>query len=160
MPLDQLDRRILEIVQDDADLSNVEIGDRIGLSPSPCLRRMRLLREAGIIRKRVALLEPEQIGVPLIVFVNISLEKQDEKSLKLFESRVVKLPEVVECYLVTGADLDYLLHVAMPDMKTYQRFLMDHITVIPGLARIRSSYALQKVKYSTALPLKFLPMGK
>ena len=156
MDIDVIDRRILQCTQEDATLTNVEIAERVGLSPSPCLRRTRQLKKSGIIRKHVALLDPERVGVPLIVFVNISLEKQDEKSLKAFEDAVTRLPEVLECYLVTGADMDYLLHIAMPDLQTYRRFLMDHITGIPGLARIRSSYALHQVKYSTALPLDYI----
>jgi len=153
--LDDFDRKILERLQHNAAETNAELAEHIGLSPSPCLRRVHRLHEEGPIRRTVALLDPQAIGLRLNIFTIISLERQNEASLKAFESAVVDLPEVIECYLITGSDADYLLHMVLPDLPTYRQFLLDHITGIPGIARIRSSYALDQIKYTTSLPLKY-----
>jgi Lrp/AsnC family transcriptional regulator, leucine-responsive regulatory protein len=150
--LDDIDRRILEVLQDDARISNVELAGRVGLSPSPCLRRVRDLEESGIVRRYVALLDPGAVGLGVSVFVQVSLERQAEKGLDTFEKRVLARPEVLECYLMTG-DADYLLRVVVPDVAAFERFLLDHLTRIPGVASIKSSFALKQVKYRTSLPL-------
>ncbi len=150
--LDDIDRRILARLQEDARLPNVELADAVGLSPSPCLRRVRALEERGAIRKHVTLVDPAAVGLPVSVFVNVSLERQVEAALRRFEAAVLTRPEVMECYLMTG-DADYLLRVVCADLGAYERFLLDHLTQVPGVASIRSSFALKQVKYSTALPL-------
>jgi Lrp/AsnC family leucine-responsive transcriptional regulator len=150
--LDAIDRKILARLQDDARIANVELSEAVGLSPAPCLRRVRVLEERGIIRKHVTLLDPGAVGLPVSVFVNVSLERQVEKALQRFESAILTRPEVMECYLMTG-DADYLLRVVCADLVAYERFLLDHLTQIPGVASIRSSFALKQVKYSTALPV-------
>jgi len=150
--LDAIDRRILARLQDDARVANVELSEAVGLSPAPCLRRVRALEESGVIRKHVTLLDPAAVGLPVSVFVNVSLERQIEKALQRFESAILTRPEVMECYLMTG-DADYLLRVVCADLAAYERFLLDHLTQIPGVASIRSSFALKQVKYSTALPV-------
>ena len=150
--LDAIDRRILARLQDDARVANVELSEAVGLSPAPCLRRVRALEESGVIRKHVTLLDPAAVGLPVSVFVNVSLERQIEKALQRFESAILTRPEVMECYLMTG-DADYLLRVVCADLAAYERFLLDHLTQIPGVAAIRSSFALKQVKYSTALPV-------
>lgn len=150
--LDAIDRRILARLQEDARIANVELADAVGLSPAPCLRRVRALEERGVIRKHVTLLDPGAVGLPVSVFVNVSLERQVEKALQRFESAILTRPEVMECYLMTG-DADYLLRVVCADLVAYERFLLDHLTQIPGVASIRSSFALKQVKYSTALPV-------
>ena len=150
--LDAIDRRILVLLQDNARLANTELAEQVGLSPSPCLRRVRALEESGVIRKYVTLVNPAALGLPVSVFVNVTLEKQIEDRLKLFEAAVAKRPEVMECYLMTG-DADYMLRVVCADLAAYERFLMDHLTRVSGVASIRSSFALKQVKYSTALPL-------
>ncbi len=153
--LDAIDLKILKALQEDADISNVDLADRIGLSPSPCLRRVRILEEAGVIKKRVTLLDATVLGLNVSVFVSVQLEKQSKDRLTAFEKEVRKRPEVVECYLMTG-ESDYLLRVVVPDLAGYERFLKESLTLIPGVANIRSSFALQQVSYSTALPLDHL----
>lgn len=151
-PLDEIDRRILEVLQQDARISNVDLAGKVGLSPSPCLRRVRDLEESGPVRRYVALLDPGSVGLGVSVFVQVSLERQAEQGLGEFEKRVLERPEVLECYLMTG-DADYLLRVVVPDVAAFERFLMGHLTRIPGVASVKSSFALKQVKYSTALPL-------
>lgn len=150
--LDDIDRRILERLQENARIANVDLAGEVGLSPSPCLRRVRDLEDSGVIRSHVTLLEPAAVGLPVSVFVNVSLERQVERALETFESAVLERPEVMECYLMTG-DADYLLRVVVPDVAAYERYLMDHLTRVPGVASIKSSFALNQVKYRTALPL-------
>lgn len=153
---DEIDRRILEVLQQDARISNVDLAGKVGLSPSPCLRRVRDLEDSGLVRRYVALLDPGSVGLGVSVFVQVSLERQAEQGLGDFEKRVLDRPEVLECYLMTG-DADYLLRVVVPDVAAFERFLMGHLTRIPGVASVKSSFALKQVKYSTALPLAPAP---
>lgn len=150
--LDAIDRKILALLQNDARIANVDLADKVGLSPSPCLRRVRDLEESGIIRRYVTLLDPTEVGLPVSVFVSVTLERQVEQALERFEAAILKRPEVMECYLMTG-DADYLLRVAIADLAAYERFLIEHLTRVPGVSSIRSSFALKQVKYSTVLPL-------
>ena len=150
--LDAIDRRILGALQDDARIANNELAARVGLSPAPCLRRVRALEETGVIRRHVSLVDPGAVGLPVSVFVSISLERQVEEALKRFERAVLMRPEVMECYLMTG-DADYLLRVVCADLAAYERFVLEHLAKAPGVSSIRSSFALKQVKYSTALPL-------
>ncbi|MCY4222969.1 MAG: Lrp/AsnC family transcriptional regulator [Thiotrichales bacterium] len=149
---DALDRRILEVIQEEARISNAELAGRVGLSPSPCWRRVRALEDAAVIRRYVTLVDAEAIGLPINVFATVTLEKQVERALERFESAVAERPEVMECYLMTG-EFDYLLRVVVPSLGAYERFLMDHLTRIEGIASIKSSFALKQVRYKTALPL-------
>ena len=151
-PLDRIDRNILGQLQDDGRLSNSDLAERVGLSPSPCLRRVRALEAAGVIRKYAALVDPAAVDLAVSVFVSVTLEKQIEERLEAFEAAVVSRPEVLECYLMTG-EADYLLRVVVADLAAYERFLKDHLTRIPGVASIKSSFALKQVRYKTALPL-------
>ncbi|HXP98209.1 MAG TPA: Lrp/AsnC family transcriptional regulator [Telmatospirillum sp.] len=153
--LDAIDCRILAALQEDGRMSNLDLSDKVGLSPSPCSRRVHLLESEGFIRRYVALLDPATIDLPVHVFVNITLEKQVEASLELFERTVLERPEVLECYLMTGS-FDYLLRVVVSDLAAYERFVLDHLTRIPGVASIKSSFALKQVQYRTALPLGHL----
>ena len=150
--LDAIDRRILAALQENARIANTELAAAVGLSPAPCLRRVRALEEDGVIRKHVSLVDPGAVGLPVSVFVSISLERQVEEALKRFERVILARPEVMECYLMTG-DADYLLRVVCADLAAYERFVLDHLTKVPGVSSIRSSFALKQVKYSTALPL-------
>ena len=150
--LDAIDRRILAALQENARIANTELAAAVGLSPAPCLRRVRALEEDGVIRKHVSLVNPGAVGLPVSVFVSISLERQVEEALKRFERVIRARPEVMECYLMTG-DADYLLRVVCADLAAYERFVLDHLTKVPGVSSIRSSFALKQVKYSTALPL-------
>ena len=150
--LDNTDRRILRVIQEEARVSNSELAERVGLSPSPCWRRVRTLEENGVIERYVTLVNAKAVGLPINVFATVTLEKQAESALELFEKAVKKRPEVMECNLMTG-EFDYLLRVVVPDLAAYERFLMDHLTRIKGIARIKSSFSLKQVSYKTALPL-------
>ena len=150
--LDEIDRRILHELQRDGRLSNVELAARVHLSPSPCLARVKALEKNGVIDRHVTLLNPHRIGMNVNVFIQISLDKQVKEALDTFERAIRALPSVMECYLMTG-DSDYLVRVVVPDMQAFERVVVDELTRIPGVANIRSSFALKQVKYSTALPL-------
>jgi DNA-binding Lrp family transcriptional regulator len=150
--LDEIDSRILTALQENARVSNVELAELVGISPSPCWRRVRELEQKGVIARYVTLLDPGSIGLPVSVFIQVSLERQVEAALETFETAVADWPEVMECYLMTG-DADYMLRVVVADLAAYHRFLVDHLTRVPGVASIKSSFALKQVKYRTALPL-------
>tara|TARA_B000000460_G_scaffold244426_1_gene214560 strand:+ start:696 stop:1166 length:471 start_codon:yes stop_codon:yes gene_type:complete len=151
---DATDRRILEVIQEEARISNSELADRIGLSPSPCWRRVRTLEDDGVIERYVTLVNAKAVGLPITVFATVALEKQVESALESFERAVMERPEVMECNLMTG-EFDYLLRVVVPDLAAYERFLMDHLTRIKGIASIKSSFSLKQVSYKTALPLPY-----
>ena len=151
--LDPTDLRILEQLQADASLSNVELARRVHLSPSPCLARVRALEARGLIRQYVALLDAPQLGLHLNVFISISLKQQSREALQAFEDRVCAREEVMECYLMTG-DADYLLRVAVPDMPALESFILEQLSPIAQVEKIRSAFALKQVRYKTALPLR------
>ena len=150
--LDALDWRILDLLQDNARITNIELARAVHLSPSPCLARVRRLEASGVIRRYVTLLDPLAAGITVSVFIHVSLEKQIESSLETFERAISERPEVMECYLMTG-DADYLLRVVVPDVQALERFIVDFLTKVRGVGNIRSSFALKQVKYQTALPL-------
>ena len=150
--LDALDAKILNALQKNARLSNVELAKQVNLSPSPCLARVKALSKAGIIKRHVTLLDPEKLNLSVNVFIQISLKQQSESSLETFERIVTSLPEVLECYLMTG-DSDYLLRVAVADVNALREFILNHLTRIDAVSNIRSSLALKQVKYETALPI-------
>ena len=152
MSLDAIDIRILSELQQDGGLSNVELARRVNLSPSPCLMRVRALEKQGVIRQYVALADPQALGLGLNVFISISLKEQSKAALADFESRIAEHDEVMECYLMTG-DSDYLIRVAVANMAVLERFILDQLTPIPGVEKIRSSFALKQVRYKTALPM-------
>ena len=149
--LDALDRKILSGLQINGRMSLAELSDRVGLSPSPCLRRVRHLERSGVITRYVAVIDQRTVGLPVSVFVSIKLEKQKQESLDRVAKAVERWPEVLECYLMTGSR-DYWLRVVVPDLEAYERFVMD-FTKIAGIAQIRSSFALRPVKQGTALQL-------
>ncbi|MEC8199810.1 MAG: Lrp/AsnC family transcriptional regulator [Pseudomonadota bacterium] len=150
--LDAIDRRILAVLQENARVSNVELAESAGVSASPCWRRVRELERTGVISRYVTLVDPAAVGLPVSVFIQVSLEKQVESALEVFENAILQRPEVMECYLMTG-DADYMLRVVVADLEAYERFLMDHLTRVPAVANIRSSFALKQVKYRTVLPV-------
>lgn len=152
LDLDAIDIRILTELQEDANLTNVELAQRVGLSPSPCLARVRALEARGVILRRVALLDPLRVGAAISVFIQVTLERQVEAQLESFEKAVLGFSEVMECYLMTG-DADYHLRVVVPDLASLQHFIVDKLSKTPGVANIRSSFALKQVKYKTALPV-------
>ena len=149
---DKKDLRILKILQEQARISNSDLAQRVGLSPSPCWRRVRALEEAGVIQQYVALVSAKSVGLPINVFATVTLDKQIESALEAFETSVTKRPEVMECYLMTG-EFDYLLRVVVPDLEAYEHFLLEHLTRIKGIASIKSSFSLKQVCYKTTLPL-------
>ncbi|WP_304304299.1 Lrp/AsnC family transcriptional regulator [Pseudacidovorax intermedius] len=151
-PLGATDLRILDELQRDGSLSNVELARRVHLSPSPCLARVKALEAAGVIARYVALCSAPALGLGLNVFISISLRTQSKESLASFERRIAEHDEVMECYLMTG-DSDYLIRVAVADMAALERFILQQLTPIPGVEKIRSSFALKQVRYKTALPL-------
>ena len=154
--LDEFDRRILDALQTDGRMTNSDLAEKIGLSPSPCLRRVRQLEAKGMISGYVALVDPQAIGLTVSAFVRVRLDQQDDRHLRAFETAIADFPEVMECYLMTG-DADYLLRIVVPDVAAYEGFLKNHLTRIQGVSSIKSSFALNRVKYETALPLGAAP---
>ncbi|MBC7215287.1 MAG: Lrp/AsnC family transcriptional regulator [Burkholderiaceae bacterium] len=152
MKLNAVDLRILAELQADGSLSNVELARRVHLSPSPCLARVKALEAAGVISRYVALTNAAALGLGLTVFISISLKTQSKEALADFERRIVEHPEVMECYLMTG-NSDYLIRVALADIPALERFILEQLTPIPGIEKIRTSFALKQVRYKTALPL-------
>jgi len=152
MKLDSIDLKILAELQRDSKVTNLELAQRVNLSPSPCLTRVKRLESEGLIRDYVALLNPKMLGLNLNVFIFISLKAQNREMLEHFEDRVCAHEAVMECYLMTG-DADYLIRVAMPDVEALERFIVDHLSPMPEVEKIRSSFALKQVRYKTALPL-------
>lgn len=150
--LDAIDWKILALLQDDARLSNVDLARAVGLSPSPCLNRVRVLEQQGFIRRQVTLLDPLKVGLKVSVFIQVTLERQIESALETFERAIRERPEVMECYLMTG-DSDYLLRVVVPDLQALEHFILNFLSRVPGVGNIKSSFALKQVKYQTALPL-------
>ncbi|NHN36549.1 Lrp/AsnC family transcriptional regulator [Pseudomaricurvus alcaniphilus] len=152
MNIDTTDQKILQELQRDSKISNAELAKRVNLSPSPCLARVKRLESSGLIRGYVALLEPSHLGLDINVFISISLKAQSRKLLQDFEERVCSHDAVMECYLMTG-NADYLIRIAMPDIAAVERFIVDHLSPMPEVEKIRSSFALKQVRYKTALPL-------
>lgn len=164
--IDATDRKILAILQEDGRLSNQEIAERVNLSPSPCLRRIKQLEQAGVIRQYVALLAPDKIGLGLLAYVNVRLEKHSDPQFigvrptshvthsprADFSAAVEHWPEVVACYAMTG-EMDYLLRVHVEDMAHFSRFMMETLLRHPAVLDVKSSFALQRIKDTTALPL-------
>jgi Lrp/AsnC family leucine-responsive transcriptional regulator len=150
--LDAIDLKILGQLQADSSLTNVELARRVHLSPSPCLMRVKALESAGVIERYVALANARALGLGLNVFISISLKEQSREALAEFERRIAEHDEVMECYLMTG-DSDYLIRVALADIAALERFILNQLTPIPGVEKIRSSFALKQVRYKTALPL-------
>jgi Lrp/AsnC family leucine-responsive transcriptional regulator len=153
MTLDRYDRQILEILQTDGRINNQDLADRIGLSPSPCLRRVRALEESGLIVGYRALLDARKLGLTLMALVHISMDLHTPERFANFEASVTVLPEVLECLLITGQDADYQLKVAVRDMDHYQTLLLDKLTRITGVTGVHSSFVLRRVVDKTALSL-------
>jgi Lrp/AsnC family leucine-responsive transcriptional regulator len=153
MELDRYDRRILEELQRDGRISNQELAERIGLSPSPCLRRVRALEESGLITGYRALLDATRLGLSLMALIHISMDRHTPERFANFEEKIAALPEVMECLLVTGQDADYQLKVVVRDMDAFQALLLEKITRIEGVSGVHSSFVLRRVVDKTALPV-------
>jgi Lrp/AsnC family leucine-responsive transcriptional regulator len=152
--LDRYDLRILAELQRDARISNQELAERIGLSPSPCLRRVRALEEAGLILGYRALLDARRLGLTLMALIHISMDRHTPERFENFEREIAGLPEILECLLITGQDADYQLKAVVRDMDAYQDLLLKRITRIPGVTGVHSSFVLRRVVDKTALPLE------
>ena len=153
MQLDRYDRRILTTLQQDGRISNQELAETIGLSPSPCLRRVRALEEAGLITGYRAHLDAEKLGLSLTALIHISMDRHTPERFDNFEAKVSALPEVLECLLITGQDADYQVKVVVEDMQAYQALLLNKITRIEGVSGVHSSFVMRRVVNKTALPV-------
>ncbi|ODS24152.1 AsnC family transcriptional regulator [Candidatus Endobugula sertula] len=154
--LDRTDRRILSEIQKNGGISNLELAEKVGLSASPCLRRVKSLEEAGIIGKKVILLNEKKLGLTLTALISISMDRHTPERFDHFESMVSSYPEVQECLLITGAAADYQLKVVVKDMEAYQAFLLSKLTTIEGVTGVHSRFVMRKVVNTTALPLDIL----
>jgi DNA-binding Lrp family transcriptional regulator len=150
--LDKIDRRILRALQEDGRIQNVDLAKKVGLSPSPCLRRVKILEESGVIERYVALLNASKIGAGLTVFARVWLKAQDAQTVEVFTEEVKRLPQVVECHLMAG-DCDFLLRIVAADLDAYRQFQIDHLTRIKGVQSVKTEIPMQKIKLTSELPL-------
>jgi len=153
MDLDRIDKRILVELQGNARISNQELADKVGLSPSPCLRRVRALEDSGLIKGYYTQLNASMLGLKLLALVQISMDRHTPDRFEQFEATIKSWPQVLECILITGQSADFQLKVLVKDMEEYQDFLLNRITRIPGVSDVHSSFVLRQVVSSTALPL-------
>jgi Lrp/AsnC family transcriptional regulator len=152
MPLDSWDRRILSLLQDDNTLSIAELSERVGLSQSPCWRRVQRLRAEGIIRAEVALVDRSKVGLKTQIFAQVKLSAQGRQHLDEFAAAIRRFPEVLECWVLMGP-VDFLLRIVAPDVESYERFFFEHLSRVPGIQEITSTVALSEIKATTALPI-------
>lgn len=154
MELDRYDRQILQLLQEQGRISNQELADRIGLSPSPCLRRVQALEKSGLITGYRALVDAKALGLSLMALIHISMDQHTPERFSHFEAEISKIPEVMECLLITGQSADYQLKVVVKDMDGYQELLLNRITRISGVTGVHSSFILRRVVEKTALPIE------
>lgn len=152
MPLDRIDRQILSLLQDDGRMTNVDLSERVGLTAPPCLRRVRALEEAGAIRGYHADLDPAQLGYPITVFAMVSLRSQAEHDLEAFEAHVAAIPEVRECHMLNG-EIDFILKIVAPDLKSFQQILTTHLTPAPNVASVKTSLTIRTAKSQSGIPV-------
>jgi len=150
--LDQIDLRILEQLQQDARISNIDLAREVGLSPSSCHRRMRMIEEAGLVQQYVTLLNRAAVGLKLTAFVEVALNHKDAKTITAFQQVAHELPEIMECHVMTG-DSDYMLRIATKDIESFRSLIMNNILTMPGVDRTRTNISLGEIKYTTTLPL-------
>ncbi|ALO45863.1 Lrp/AsnC family transcriptional regulator [Pseudohongiella spirulinae] len=156
MELDKLDRRILHELQRDGAITNTELAERVGLSATPCARRVKRMQDEGLIMGQTIVLSAAALGLKLSALVQVSMDRHTPDRFERFESEILKHPEVIECLLITGQSADYQLKVVVPDMDYYQEFLLNTLTRIEGVADVHSSFIMRKVLDTTALPLMHL----
>ena len=154
--LDKLDKRILRELQNNGSITNLELAETIGLSPSPCARRVKQLEDSGIIDRQVILLNASKLNLKLTALIQISMDRHTPDRFEIFEKKIMSYPEVIECILITGQSADYQLKVVVPDMESYQEFLLNKITRIEGVTDVHSSFMLREVINSTELPLNHI----
>lgn len=151
--LSETDKKILDALQSNCDLTNMELANRVGLSTAPCWRRIKRLEDLGIITRRVALVDPKKINLDIIVYASVKLSSHTEESLELFERTIITYPEVTECYTISGS-MDYMVRIITRDMQSYERFLRKKLLKLDMVNEIHSRFAVTKVKYTTAIPLE------
>lgn len=150
--MDEIDLKLLRILQRNALLPIAEIAEKVGLSHTPCWRRIRRLEESGVITRRVTILDPGKVNLPVSVFANVTMSSHSKTALTSFERAVEKEAEIVDCYSVTGSS-DYLLRISVPDVAAYERYLKEHLVHLPNVDQVHSSFALREVKHTTELPI-------
>lgn len=150
--LDEIDRCILGVLQDEGDITNRALAEAVGLSPPPCLKRVRRLKDAGVIQRTVALLDPDKVGQGLVAFVDVELEKQREDLIRIFEQRIHDRVEILQCYMVSG-NSDYLLVINVADMAAYDHFVRDVLAHEPNMLKYKTRFCMSRVKYSTKLEI-------
>jgi Lrp/AsnC family leucine-responsive transcriptional regulator len=153
LDLDRIDRKILEQLQNNARITNLELADKIGLSPTPCLRRVKRLEESGVIDRHVTLLNADALGLGLTAYVGISMDRHTPDRFESFEKAIEALPEVLECSIVTGQEADFLLKVVVRDMKHYEQFLLGRLAKLTGVTGVHTSFVLRKLVSKTQLPI-------
>ena len=151
--LDRTDIKILQLLQANAELTNLELAEQVGLSPTPCARRVKRLENEGVIRARVTLLDQQKLGLALTAHISITMDRHTPERFEAFEQEIADYPEVVECCVVTGQSADYLVKAVISDMQQYERFLLGRLTRIPGVSGVHSSFELRKLVSRTALPV-------
>jgi Lrp/AsnC family transcriptional regulator len=152
MLLDDADRRILALLQQNSALSTAEVAERVGLSQSPCWRRIQRLRDEGIIRAEVALVDRGKVGLKTQIFAQVKLSAQGRQHLDEFADAIRRFPEVLECWVLMGP-VDFLLRIVAPDVESYERFFFEHLSRVPGIQEVTSTVALSEIKATTALPI-------
>ena len=154
LKLDRIDKNILKLMQANARISNLELADQVGLSPTPCSRRVKRLEESGLIDSHVTLLNAKALGLDLTAIIGISMDRHTPDRFEQFEKAIVEMPEVLECSIVTGQTADFLLKVVVKDMHHYEKFLLGQLTKLSGVTGVHSSFVLRQVINKTALPLE------
>jgi len=150
--LSKTDKKILDILQNDSDLTNMELAERVGLSTAPCWRRVKRMQDLGVISRKVMLVDPKKLGLDIIVYASVKLSKHTEEALEIFENTIITYPEVTECYTISGS-MDYMLRIITRDMHSYEDFLRKKLLKMNMVNEIHSRFTVTKVKYTTAIPL-------
>lgn len=151
--LDATDKRILEVLQENARISNLELAEAVNLSPTPCARRVKQLEDAGIIQRHITILDQEKLGLTLTIFLAVTMEKHNSATFDAFETAIKDFPEVVSCSVVTGRSEDYILKVVAKDMKHYEEFLLKRLNNLAGVSNVHTSFELRSVIAAGALPV-------
>lgn len=152
--LDRIDRHILKLMQENGRISNLELADQVGLSPTPCSRRVKRLEDSGLIAAHVTLLNPEALGLNLTAIVGIAMDRHTPDRFESFEKAIANMPEIIECSIVTGQTADFLLKVVVKDMQHYEKFLLGNLTRLSGVTGVHSSFVLRNLVKKTELPLE------
>ena len=151
--LDRIDKHILRLMQSNGRISNLELADQVGLSPTPCSRRVKRLEDSGIINRHVTLLNPEALGLNLTAIIGISMDRHTPDRFESFEKAIAHMPEIIECNIVTGQAADFLVKVVVKDMRHYEKFLLGHLTRLKGVTGVHSSFVLRQLISKTELPV-------